>query len=173
MSHIRRTFSTIDEFRKYQETILRFSHDVSDKINHYVNHGVDLQDAKIMANFSFLLDKNLTLANDNTQIYDIRDDMHWMFHYKINNDGRITELHIHQTETIFLTLFPKILCSLDQLEIIRFPNNFIENVPECILNLKNLREFDVSNLDRQNPIIPDSIKSYIESLEKFNVFYEE
>ena len=162
---------SIEEKREYQERAQSFSHDVTDIINHYVNQGVKLQDAKIMAKFTYLMDKNLILANNNTKLYNIVNDMHWMFHYKINSDGRVIELHIHHAEMIFLTLFPRILCSLDQLEVIRFPNNYIEKIPECITNLKRLKVLDVSNFEPPNPIIPESIKSFIASLEKFNEFY--
>jgi len=144
----------------------------SDKIDYYMKQGIILHDAKIMAQFSVLLRKDLILANINKNLDENQDDMHWMFHFKISRLGRVIELHIHQAETVFLTFFPKFLCSLDQLEVIRFPNNGIETIPECIASLKSLRILDVSNCGPPNPFIPESIKSFVESLEKFNEFYK-
>ena len=63
------------------------------------------------------------------------------------------------------------LCSLEYLEVIYFPNNLKKTIPEWITNLKFLRVLDVSNTDQPNPVIPESIKSYVESLESFNQFY--
>ena len=68
-------------------------------------------------------------------------------------------------------IIPEMLCSLDQLEVIRFPNNLIKKIPEWITKLKLLRVLDVSNVDQPNPFVPDSIKPFIESLESFNEFY--
>lgn len=164
---------SIDGTRKHQESAQAFSHDVSNKMDYYLNQGVKLQDAKIMASLSFFLRNNLILAKIDKDLDENQDDMHSMFHYKINGDGRVIELHIHQTETIYLTLFPKIICSLDRLEVIRFPNNCIETIPECITNLKKLKVLDVSNLYAPNPLIPESIDSFIASLEMFNTFYDE
>ena len=165
----------INAFKRYQEKVqtdLVNPWDKSEKIEHYINQGVILHDAKIMAQFSVLLKKDLILTNNTKKLDENRDDMHWMFHFKINRVGRVIELHIHHADTIFLTLFPKILCSLDQLEVIRFPNNSIEAIPECITNLKSLKILDVSNCGPPNPYIPESIKTYVESLEKFNKFYD-
>ena len=168
-------FLVFDEIKKYQEKIQSDyvnPWDKSEKIDHYMNQGVNLHDAKIMAHFSVFLRKDLILANIHTELYNTRDDMHSMFHYKINSDGRITELHIHHADTILLTLFPYILSSLDHLEVIRFPNNGIEFIPECITNLTRLKVLELSNFGFPNPIIPDSIRSFIESLEHFNDFYD-
>ncbi len=145
--------------------------DTSDKIDHYLNQGVVLQDARIIAQFSILLKRDLIQTEIYTNLDENQDDMHWMFHYKINRDRRVIELHIHHTDTTYLTLFPKLLCSLDQLEVIRFPNNYIEKIPECVANLKALRAFDVSNFYRPSPIISESVRPFLESLEKYNEFY--
>jgi len=160
--------------KQYQEKIQSnyvFPWQTSDKFNHYTNQGIIPQEAKIMAQFSVLLERDLIPTKIYTNLDENQDDMHWMGHFKINNDGRVIELHIHQAESIYLTLFPKILCTLEQLEVIRFPNNCIETIPECITNLKLLKVLDVSNLYAPNPNIPETIKSFVESFEKFNEFY--
>ncbi|MFX1234285.1 MAG: hypothetical protein ACFFBY_06940 [Promethearchaeota archaeon] len=94
-----------------------------------------------------------------------------MCDYKIDNEGNIIELHMHQAELIFMAIFPEQLCLLKSLEVIRFPNNVIEFIPECIMNLKFLRVLDVSNFEGPTALIPDSIRSFIESLESYNEFY--
>ena len=94
-----------------------------------------------------------------------------MFNFKVNNDGKVIELHIHFTEEVYLTLIPKLLSSFDQLEVIRFPNNLIKNISLWIVHLQLLRILDVSNVESADPDVPDSIKSYIESLEHYNEFY--
>lgn len=158
--------------RQYQERIQMFSHDVSDKITYYLKSGVTPKDAKKMADFSLILKRELIQTNIFTNLDENQDDMHWMSHFKINSDGRVIELHIHQTESIYLTIFPKILCSLKQLEVIRFPNNCIEIIPECITKLKFLRVLDVSNLEGPNPIIPKAMRAFVKGLENYNEFYK-
>ena len=77
----------------------------------------------------------------------------------------------HYAKQYHLTLLPRMLCKLEHLEVICFPNNIIKLIPEWIINLKSLRVLDVINDDRPNPEVLDSIKSFIESLESFNEFY--
>ena len=63
---------------------------------------------------------------------------------------------------------------MEDIEVIRFPNNSIEVIPECVTKLKFLRVLDVSNntdLGFNDPLIPDSIRSFTQSLEVFNQFY--
>lgn len=160
--------------REYQERIQKqqdlpkYTAKIIDK---YVNQGVIPLEAKILAHFSVLAEVELIKAEIDENVFKDGDDMYWMCNFKVNNEGHIIELYLHHTEKVFLTLLPKMLCKLEYLEIICFPNNLIKEVPEWITNLRFLRDLDVSNADRQNPKVPDSIKSYIESLESFNEFY--
>jgi len=140
-------------------------------IEKYINQGVIPLEAKILAHFSVLAEVELARAEIYTDLYDNIDDMHWMCNFKVNSDGHVIELYLHHTEEVFLTLLPKMLRSLEYLEVICFPNNLMKIIPEWITKLKLLRVLDVSNADQADPDIPNSIKSYIESLESFNEFY--
>jgi len=138
----------------------------------YVKQGVISLDAKVLAHFSVLAEVELVKAELNINLYDNVDDMHSMFNFKVNSDGHIIELYLHFTEQYYLTLLPRMLSKLENLEVICFPNNLIKEIPEWITELKYLRVLDVSNADRPNPDIPNSIKSFIDSLESFNEFYK-
>ena len=70
-------------------------------------------------------------------------DMETMHHYKINAQGKVVELHLHHAESCYLWFFPKEICDLENLEVIRLPNNRIEVIPECVTKLNFL--IDLSN----------------------------
>ena len=46
-----------------------------------------------------------------------------------------------------------------------------EAIPTCITNLKALKALYIINFEQSNPIIIESIKSFIECFKKFNEFY--
>ena len=138
---------------------------------YYIDEGLIPEDAKVLAHFSVLIERGLDRAENNEDLFDDVDDMYRMYFFKVNNDGHIIELYLHHTEEVFLTLLPKMLCSLKYLEVIYFPNNLIKIIPEWITNLKFLRVLDVRNGDQPNPEVPDPIKPFIESLEHFNESY--
>lgn len=95
-----------------------------------------------------------------------------MRNFKVNNKGHVIELYLHHTEEVFLTLLPKMLRSLEYLEVICFPNNLMKIFPEWISDLKFLRKLDFGNVERPNPEVPDSIRPFLNSLESFNKFYK-
>jgi len=146
-----------DEVRKYKEYA-----------EYYIDEGVISEDAKILAHFSILIEFGLDKAEIDENLFDDVDDMHRMYFFKVNDDGHIIELYLHHTEEVYLTILPRILCSLKYLEVIFFPNNLMKKIPECITNLKFLRVLDVRNSGSAKPEVPDSIKPFIESLESFN-----
>ena len=162
-------------------------------IEDYINQGVNSEDAKILAHFSVLAEVFLERIEEDEDPWLDADDMLRMYFFKVNKDGYITELHLHHSESVFLTILPRMLASLKYLEVIMFPDNLIKEIPEWIVNLKSLRILDVSNIHYnpnpnrfipdsvkpfidvirarslyQNPYVPDSIKPFIESLESFN-----
>lgn len=137
----------------------------------YLNQGVIPEDAKVLAHFSVLIEGKLERAEIDENLYNDVDDMHRMYYFKVNYEGYVIELYLHHSEEVFLTLLPKMLCSLKYLEVICFPNNLMKKIPEWITNLKFLRVLDVNNVESANPEIPNSIKPFIESLESFNAFY--
>lgn len=162
--------------RSYQERIdnqnqLDFSRSTTKIIDNYINQGVIPKEAKVLAHFSVLSDVEFSKAEIFTDLDEDTDDMHPLFDLKLNSNGHVIELHVPFMEEKYLTLIPKMLCSLEQLEVIRFPNNSIMDIPEWISNLKFLRVLDVSNAGRPNQDVPDSVKSFIESLESYNQFY--
>ncbi len=137
----------------------------------YINQGIIPLEAKILAHFSVLAEVELVKAEIYTNLPETEDDMYRMFNFKVNTEGHIIELYLHFAEQIYLTLLPKMLSSLDYLEVICFPNNLIKIIPDWITSLKFLRVLDVSNGDQPNPEVPDSIRPFINSLEHFNDFY--
>ena len=161
--------------KKHQEKInseFKFPQDLlNEKIQRLVKNGVIIEDAKNLAKFFIILDGDLAQTPLYKDLDEDRDDMHIMFDYKIDVGGHVVELHMHHTEYIFIAVFPKELCFLNELEVVRFPQNIIEEIIECITNLKSLRVLDVSNFEAPAPTIPNSIKSFIESLESYNEFY--
>ncbi|MFX1324236.1 MAG: leucine-rich repeat domain-containing protein [Promethearchaeota archaeon] len=144
---------------------------LSDMKEKLIKSGVCPEDAEILEIFYVFIRNKLEKA----EIYEILeedfDDMQVMRHFKIINEGKVVELHLHFAEAINLTVFPRQLCSLDELEVIRFPNNLIEEIPECITKLKSLRVLDLSNYEKPTARIPIAITSFIHSLEDFNRFY--
>ncbi len=136
----------------------------------YIDQGVIPLEAKVLAHFSVLAEAKLVRAENYKDLFGV-DDMHSMHNFIVNREGHVIELYLHHTEELFLTLLPKMLCSLEYLEVIFFPNNLIKVIPEWITQLKFLRVLDVSNVGQPNPEVPESIKSYIDSLESFNDFY--
>jgi len=160
--------------RLYQEriqeqyTLTRSETKIIDK---YINQGVIPPEAKVMAHFSVLAEVELVKAEIYEDLFENTDDMLRLCNFKVDNEGHVIELYLHFTEGIYLALIPKMLCSLNHLEEICFPNNIIKKIPEWIAGLKSLRALDVSNGDQADPDIPESIKSYIESLERFNEIY--
>lgn len=161
--------------KKHQEKInseFKFLQDpLNEKMQRLVQNGVIIEDAEYLAKFFTILDGELTQTPLYKDLDEDRDDMHFIFDYKIDMEGHVVELHMHHTESILIAIFPEILCLLKELEVIRSPNNIIENIPECITNLKSLRVLDVSNFEAPAPSIPNSIKSFIQSLESYNQFY--
>lgn len=149
-----------DEVRDYN----RYAED-------YIDQGVISEDAKTLAHFSVLIEGGLQRAEIDENLFDDVDDMYLMHFFKVNESGHIIELYLHQAEELFLTILPKMLCSLNYLEVICFPNNLMKKIPEWIAKLKFLRVLDVSNIEQPNPEIQDSIKPFIASLESFNKFY--
>jgi len=137
----------------------------------YIDEGVISEDAKVLAHFSVLIEWGLDRAETDENLFDDVDDMHRMRYFRVNSEGHIIELYLHHSEGMFLTLLPKILCSLKYLEVIYFPNNLMKEIPEWITILKFLRVLDVRNGDQPNVYVPDSIKPFIASLESFNDFY--
>ena len=135
----------------------------------YINQGVIPLEAKVLAHFSVLAEAKLVRAEDYKDFIGV-DDMHSMHNFIVNREGHVIELYLHHTEEVYLTLLPKMLCSLEYLEVICFPNNLIKVIPEWITKLKFLRVLDVSNAGQPTPEVPESIKSYIDSLESFNDF---
>ena len=138
--------------------------------NNYINQGVIPLEAKVLAHFSVLAEAELDRAENYKDFIGV-DDMHRMFNFIVNREGHLIELYLHHTEEVYLTLLPKMLCSLEYLEVICFPNNLIKVIPEWITQLKFLRVLDVNNIEQPNPDVPNSIKSFIDSLESFNKFY--
>ena len=164
--------SNIKKHQEIMNTKFKFSHAISDKtIQKLIQEGVNSKNAQFLAKFFLIIDRELTKAPLFKNLDEIQDDMHFMCDYKIDNEGNVVELHMHHTESIFITIFPEQLCFLKELEVIRFPNNLIESIPECITNLKFLRILDVSNFEAPTASIPISIKGFIESLENYNKFY--
>lgn len=138
----------------------------------YISQGVIPLEAKILAHFSVLPEAELARAEIHEDIFfDAVSDMFSTHYFRVNSDGHIIEIYLHSPETYYLTILPKLLSRLQHLEIVFFPDNLIKLIPEWIINLKFLRVLDVYNTDQPNPVIPESIKSYIESLESFNQFY--
>ena len=160
--------------REYQERIQnerelpKYASKIIDRL---IEQGVIPSEAEVLAHFSVLVEVELDRAESYEKIPDDPDDMGRMCHFKVNNDGHMSELYLHYAEQYHLTLLPRMLCKLEHLEVICFPNNIIKPIPEWIINLKSLRVLDVSNDHRPNPEVLDSIKSFIESLESFNEFY--
>ncbi len=172
---IKSNYDRLDlELKEYQEK--RYSELKSapiiliEKVQDLIKRDVDPEDAKILIRFFRFLEWDL----DKSELYEDLDkdqgDMWPLHHYKINENGKVIELHLHHGESIFLTFFPDYLCLLESLEVIRFPNNLIETIPECITDLKSLRTLELSNVEHPNPAIPDSVKSFIKSLENYNTF---
>ena len=163
------------ELKEYQEK--RYSELKSapiilvEKIQNLIRRGVDPEDAKILIRFFRFLEWDLKKSEIYKDLDRDRGDMWPLHHYKINEDGKVIELHLHDGGQIYLTFIPDYLCSLDSLEIIRFPNNLIETVPEWIINLKSLRALELCNVAQPNRTIPDSLKSFIQSLESYKEFY--
>jgi len=137
----------------------------------YISQGIIPVEAKILAHFSVLAEVELVRADIYANLPETEDDMYRMFNFKVNTEGHIIGLYLHFAEKEYLTLLPKMLSSLEYLEVICFPNNLIKIIPEWVTQLKFLRVLDVSNGDRVDPDVPDSLKSFIESLEHFNEFY--
>ncbi len=161
--------------RKHQKELLSITKypDIlfNEKIEEIKQKGVCIEDTRILVMFFEFIKGGLEKAEIHKKLEEDFDDMGIMHHFKIDNEGRVIELHLHAAEAIYLTIFPEFLCSLENLEVIRFPNNCIEDIPEYIVKLKSLRVFDVSNFDKPRARIPDSIKSFIKSLEHYNKFY--
>ncbi|MHA1106060.1 MAG: leucine-rich repeat domain-containing protein [Promethearchaeota archaeon] len=155
---------------KYQdlENLPKYEPDITDE---YLKEGIIAEEAKIMNHFSVIAEAGLVKAEFNEDLFESTDDMHAMFYFRLNNDGHVIELYLHFAEQIYLSIIPRLLCSLKQLEVIYFPNNLIKEVPEWITNLKFLRELEISNCERRNIDVPDTIKSYIKSLERFRIYY--
>ena len=141
-----------------------------EKIQNLIRRGVDPEDAKILIRFFRFLEWDLKKSESYKDLDRDQGDMWPLDHYKINENGKVIELHLHHGDQIYLTFIPDYLCSLDSLEIIRFPNNLIETIPECIINLKSLRALELRNVEQPNPAVPDSVKSFIQSLESYNSF---
>lgn len=139
-------------------------------IDCYIDQGVNSEDAKILAHFSVLIEGGLGKIETDKNPWIDAGDMYDMHFFKVNKEGYITELHLHHSEMVFLTILPKMLASLNYLEVIRFPGNLIKEIPEWIVNLKFLRILDVRNIGQPNldRYVPDSVKPFIESLESFN-----
>lgn len=163
------------ELKEYQEkrySELKYTPIIlTEKIQNLIKRGVDPKDAEILVKFFRFLDWDLPKSDIYEDLDRDQDDMYHLHHFKINNKGKVTELHLHCTDAIYLSIFPDYLCSLDKLEVIRFPNNLFEDIPECIINLKSLRVLEVGNIETPNPSIPDSLKSFIVTLENYNKFY--
>jgi len=133
----------------------------------YIEQGVNSEDSKVLAHFSILAESGLERIEKDEDPWQDSDDMYRMYFFKVNKDGYITELHLHHSEAIFLTILPNMLASLKYLEVIIFPDNLIKEIPKWIVNLKFLRVLDVSNAG-PDPHVPDSIRPFIESLDRFN-----
>ncbi|HUW91155.1 MAG TPA: hypothetical protein VMV43_11645 [Candidatus Nanopelagicaceae bacterium] len=141
-------------------------------IEKYINQGVIPLEAKILAHFSVLAEVELARAEISEDVFKDEDDMCWICNFIINSEGHVIELYLHHTEEVFLTLLPKMLCSLEYLEVICFPNNLMKVIPEWISDLQFLRVLDVNNVEQPNPEVPDSIMPFLNSLESFNEFYK-
>ena len=102
--------------------------------------------------------------------FDAVSDMFSTHYFRVNNDGHIIELYLHSPVNCFLALFPNMLSKLEQLEVIFFPDNSIKEIPEWITKFKFLRVLEVTNYEQSYAVIPESIRSYLESLESFNKF---
>lgn len=163
--------------RIYQEKVekeipkneVRIYNQITEK---YINQGVIPQEAKVLAHFSVLAEVELTRAEIDEDIFsDACSDMFSTHYFRVNNDGHIIELYLHSPDRCFLTILPKFLSKLQNLEVIFFPDNLIMEIPEWITELKFLRLLDLGNIEQLNPKVPDSIRSYIESLEYYNKYY--
>lgn len=143
---------------------------LNEKVQNLIQRGVNPKDSEILVKFFRFLNRDLKRSEIYEDLDENQDDMYPLHHFKINDNGKVIELHLHCTDAIYLSIFPDYLCLLDNLEVIRFPNNLIETIPECITNLKSLRTLELNNVEQPNPAIPDSVKSFIESLEKYNIF---
>jgi leucine-rich repeat protein SHOC2 len=143
---------------------------LTEKVQNLIKNGVDPEDSEILIRIFRFLEWDLDKSEITEDLDKDQGDMWPLHHYKINRNGKVIELHLHHGNSVYLTLFPEYLCTLDCLEVIRFPNNLIETIPECITNLKSLRALELSNVEQPNPAVPESIKSFIKSLEIYNSF---
>jgi len=146
--------------------------DYNQYTEYYINHGVISEDAKVLAHFSILIEVSLDRAEIDEDIFvDAYNDMFSTHYFRVNSDGHIIEIYLHARDRYYLTILPQLLSRLKYLEVIFLPDNLIKEIPEWIKSFKFLRVLDISNGDQPNPIVPDSLKPFIESLKNFNEWY--
>ncbi|MFX1499180.1 MAG: hypothetical protein ACFFBH_16810, partial [Promethearchaeota archaeon] len=166
---------SLSNIKKHQETMstkFKFPQVLLEKATQkLIQEGVNSKDASYLAKFFLIIDTDLIKAPLFKELDEDQDDLRILRNYKIDNGGNIIELHSHGAESVSIAIFPEQLCFLKNLEVIRFPNNIIEFIPECIKSLKFLRVLDVSNFEGITAFIPYPIRAFIESLESYNIFY--
>jgi hypothetical protein len=171
-----RAFDDDIGLRIYQEKVQKEI--PKDEVRHYskftekyINQGVIPQEAKLLAHFSILAEAELTKAELYEDIFaDACSDMFSTHHFRINSEGHIIELYLHSPVNGYLSILPNMLRKLEQLEVIFFPENSIKDIPEWITDFKFLRVLEVINYEQPYAVVPESIQSYLESLEQYNKF---
>jgi len=98
-------------------------------------------------------------------------EAHGVNHYKLNKEGHIIGIFIIPYEELGLPFFPEEICTLKHLEELYLTNNNIKTIPKAIINLKSLRVLDLRNHEGSCPLIPNSAKNFIDSLEMFRFQY--
>ena len=124
----------------------------------YIREGVNPREAYIIALMEILSGTKLKKINvDELIIY--KDEA---CNYKINEKGYVIGIYIFNSHLSNLTIFPKQICSLQNLEELEFPNNDIKIIPNSIGRLTKLQRLNLRNNMIEN--IPESLNK----LEKLN-----
>lgn len=140
----------------------------------YLQDGVCPDDAIILAGmeiFGWSL-RNLEkceIFEEDPKWYKLADYDVW--DYRLDENGCVIEIYIRPWEgRPSLGFFLKEFCYFKKLEILELQFYQLKSIPEAITNLKHLTKLHITNYGKELTKIPESLKSFIDSLESFSFY---
>jgi len=132
-------------------------------IKKYVKRGLAPKEALALALLEVLSGEVMEEFPEGKKLWELEPVWH---HYKVNKNGDISEICLHQSEVMHIVLFPNEICTLKNLEVLYLLDHWIKTIPPCISRLKKLRILDLSFNNIKS--MPSSIKE-IKTLEDFKM----
>lgn len=143
-------------------------------VQNYLQDGVCSDDAIILAGMEIFgwslgnLEKS-DIFEEEPEWYKLDDFNVW--NYRLDKMGSVIEIYIRPWEgRPSLGFFLKEFCYFKKLEVLELQFYQLKSIPEAITNLKHLKKLHITNFGKELTKIPESLKSFIDSLESFSFY---